>query len=301
VPDDQGNLGVCTRTASAKAIGNGFIEFENKLDSTNKLKMLTFILSLLLAVGVILKFQTDENIELLTNERDSLKSKLDEEVMAQEKNLKKIGELTKNSLNSKLDYEEKHLKKIGELTKERDSLKRILGDELMAQENHLKKIGELTKERDSLKSKLDDELMAKENHLKKNENIKLVTEERDSLKNEREWLRVELTLEKDSTNKLKMLTFILFLLLAVGVTLKLQTDENIKLLTNERDSLKIKLGYEVMAQNHLKKIGEVTKERDILEVKLGYEKRAKENHQKKMAIEYTEDGNQTRDSSCNIQ
>ena len=26
VPDDQGNLGVCTRTASAKAIGNGFIE-----------------------------------------------------------------------------------------------------------------------------------------------------------------------------------------------------------------------------------------------------------------------------------
>ena len=26
VPDDQGNLGVCTRTALAKAIGNGFIE-----------------------------------------------------------------------------------------------------------------------------------------------------------------------------------------------------------------------------------------------------------------------------------
>ena len=26
VPDDQGNLGVCTRTALAKAIGNGFME-----------------------------------------------------------------------------------------------------------------------------------------------------------------------------------------------------------------------------------------------------------------------------------
>ena len=26
IPDDQGNLGVCTRTALAKAIGNGFME-----------------------------------------------------------------------------------------------------------------------------------------------------------------------------------------------------------------------------------------------------------------------------------
>ena len=99
------------------------------------------------------KIAVNENIKLLTRERDSLKSKLNEEIMAHENLLKETKEL-KDSM-----------------ARETDSLKRKMDDAIMVRENLLKDIRELAfsraKERDSLKSKLDEEAMAKENLLKK--------------------------------------------------------------------------------------------------------------------------------------
>ena len=103
---------------------------------------------------------------------------------------------------------------------------------------------ELVKVQQCLKQK-EYRIFELENKLNNRTNVtinesKMLTMERDSLKNERDILRVELTQGKDSNNKLKMMlvgaTLLLSILLAVGIKLKLQTvqtEENIKLLTKE--------------------------------------------------------------------
>ena len=170
----------------------------------------------------------NENIKLLTRERDSFKSKLNEEIKAHENLLKETKEL-KDSM-----------------AKERDSLKREIDDEIIVREDLLKDIRELAysraKERDSLKSKLDDEIRvqeylvkkireledSQENHVKKIRQLDdSRAKERESHNSELDKLRVELTQEKDNTSN------------------------KIKLLAKERDSLKSELDDRITAYENL--------------------------------------------------
>ena len=138
------------------------------------------------------------------------------------------------------------------LTQTAETLHRTEND-LTTTREELVKVQQCLKEKEYIIFELENKLNNRTN-VTINES-KMLTRDRDSFKNERDILRVELTQGKDSDNKLKMMlvgaTLLLSILLAVGIKLKLQTDENIKLLTKERDSLNSRLDYEIMTYKNI--------------------------------------------------